>query len=83
MDDDYKYIGPAFCDASDGTSTNNYDRIFQFTDSFADHFYQIFVFNLNMVRPMKQVSDYMVDNQEDRDGGQKTIGVNVHGNDNV
>lgn len=83
MDDDYKYIGPAFCDASDGTSTNNYDRIFQFTDSFADHFYQIFVFTLNMVRPMKQVSDYMVDNQEDRDGGQKTIGVNVHGNDNV
>lgn len=83
MDDDYKFIGPAFCDASDGTSTNNYDRIFQFTDSFADHFYQIFVFNLNMVRPMKQVSDYMVDNQEDRDGGQKVIGVNVHGNDNV
>lgn len=83
MDDDYKYIGPAFCDASDGTATNNYDRIFQFTDTFADHFYQIFVFNLNMVRPMKQVSDYMVDNQEDRDSGQKTIGVNVHGNDNV
>lgn len=83
MDDEYKFIGPAFCDASDGTSTNNYDRIFQFTDSFADHFYQIFVFNLNMVRPMKQVSDYMVDNQEDRDSGQKVIGVNVHGNDNV
>lgn len=83
VDDDYKYISPAFCDASTGTSTNSYDRIFQYTDNFADHFYQIFVFSLNMVRPMKQVSDYMVDNQEDRDSGQKTIGVNVHGNDNV
>lgn len=83
MDEEYKFIGPAFCDGSGGTSTNSYDRIFQYTDNFADHFYQIFVFNLNMVRPMKQISDYMVDNDEDREAGQKVIGVNVHGNDNV
>lgn len=83
MDEEYKFIGPAFCDGSGGTSTNSYDRIFQYTDNFADHFYQIFVFNLNMVRPMKQISDYMVDNDEDREPGQKVIGVNVHGNDNV
>ncbi|QRV61985.1 major capsid protein [Microvirus sp.] len=83
FDDAYKQISPAFCDASDGTSTNNYDRIFQYTSNFADHFYQIFVFQFNMVRPMKQISDYMVDNQEDRSFDQKVIGVNVHGNDNV
>lgn len=83
VDDEYKYISSAFCDASNGTSTNSYDRIFQYTDNFADHFYQIFAIDLNMVRPMKQISDYMIDNQEDRDKGQKVIGANVNGNDNV
>lgn len=83
MDDAYKIISPAFCDASTGTSTNSYDRIFQYTDNFADHFFQVFQFDLNMVRPMKQISDYMLDNQEDRESGSKVIGVNVHGNDNV
>lgn len=83
VDEDYKYISPAFCDGSDGSSTNSYDRIFQFTDGFADHFYQIFVFDFVLSRPMKSVQDYMIDNQEDLEKGSKVIGVNVHGNDNV
>lgn len=65
FDEQYKHISAAFCDASTGTSTNNYDRIFQSTSNNADHFYQIFYIDCQMVRPMKSVSQYALENEDE------------------
>ena len=67
FDEDYKHISASFCDASTGTSTNNYDRIFQDTSNNDDHFYQVFYVDCNMSRPMKSVSQFALEMQEDGD----------------
>lgn len=62
---DYKHITENFCDASDGTFTNSYDRIFQYTNNDVDHFFQIYVLKWFAERPMKSVSEFLKPQHED------------------
>lgn len=77
----YKEISLPFNDASNGTSTNSYDRIFQYQgnedDSLCqpDHFYQIFVLKITAHRPMQSVSKFGLP-QHETDGKQVTVSPN-------
>lgn len=68
-------ISQDFCDGSNGTSTNSYDRIFQYTNNDYDHFFQIFVLRWNALRPMKSVSEFLQPQHED-DGKPITVSPN-------
>lgn len=75
FDDAFKRISAAFCDGSTGTSTNNYDRIFQVTSNNVDHFFQVFYLDVKMSRPMKSVGMFLY--PEDEKG--RTITVKPNG----
>lgn len=63
--ENYVKISQDFCDASNGTKTNSYDRIFQYTNNEFDHFFQIYVLFWFAERPMKSVSEFLKPQHED------------------